>query len=83
MRLARHNKGAPGAHPERIDHGKPPAHHLIELFEAGKCRDSYVKERDATRILRNRDLMVSIGKCPELKAFVNTIITICGAEQLR
>lgn len=47
-------------------------------WEAGQCRDSYVKPRDAERILRDNDLSLSIAQCPELKAFLNTIISICG-----
>jgi hypothetical protein len=38
------------------------------------------KPRDAGRILRDNDLSVSIAQCPELKAFVNTIISICGGK---
>ena len=36
-----------------------------------------VKARDAGRILAGEDLSVAIDKCPELKAFVDTIVTIC------
>ena len=38
------------------------------------------KPRDAGRILRDNDLSVSIAQCPELKAFVNRIISICGGK---
>ncbi|MDQ1353149.1 MAG: hypothetical protein QG657_3455 [Acidobacteriota bacterium] len=78
--LARFPQAAPGNNPEEVNHNNPPAHRIKAIFEAGKCRDSYVKPRDADRILRNNDLSVSIGQCPELKAFVNTIISICGGK---
>ena len=78
QRLARHNKGAPAGHPEAVNHGYPPAHRIKEIFEIGKCRDSYIKPRDAGRILRDNDLSVAIHQCTELKAFVNTILSACG-----
>lgn len=82
QKLAGHNKTAPPGPPENVNHQRPPAHRLRELFEAGECRDSYVKPRDAARILRDEDLTVAIEKCPELKAFINTILTICAADPI-
>ncbi len=76
--LAGHNQKVPGKNPEKVNHTNPPAHRIKAIFEAGQCRDSYIKPRDAGRILRDNDLSVSIHRCPELKAFVNTIISICG-----
>ncbi|MFO7910839.1 MAG: DUF4276 family protein [Desulfotignum sp.] len=78
QKLAKHNKGAPGGHPETVNHQNPPAHRIREIFEIGKCRDSYVKPRDAGRILRENNLMQSINQCSELKAFVNKILSICN-----
>ncbi len=70
-----------GTEPEKINHNKPPAHRLAEFFEAGSCRDSYRKPRDAARILKDVDLMVSIEACPELKKLVNTILKLCGGTK--
>jgi len=78
QKLAGHNQAAPGMNPEKINHENPPAHRIKAIFEAGQCRDSYVKPRDAGRILRDNDLSVSIAQCTELKAFLNTIISICS-----
>ena len=78
QKLAGHNQKAPGINPEKVNHNNPPAHRIKAIFEAGRCRDSYIKPRDAGRILRENDLSVSIAQCSELKAFVNTIISICG-----
>lgn len=78
QRLSGQKKSAPSCNPERVNHGKPPAHIINELFESGHCRDSYVKPRDASRIFRENNLLVAINQCAELKLFVNTIISICG-----
>lgn len=76
-------KSAPwGANPEAVNHQNPPAHRLSRLFEAGTCRDSYNKPRDASRILKDVDLLVAINACPELKAFVNTILKLCDKKQV-
>lgn len=80
QKLAGHNQTTPGINPEKVNHNNPPAHRIKAIFEAGQCRDSYIKPRDAGRILRDNDLSVSIAQCPELKAFVNTIISICGGK---
>jgi len=78
--LAGRKAKSPGVHPEKVNHGNPPAHRLARLFEEGKCRDSYNKPREAKRILKDADLMTAIAACPELKAFVNTIISLCDPD---
>jgi hypothetical protein len=80
QRLAGHNKTAPSGHPETVNHNNPPAYRIKEIFEIGRCRDSYVKPRDAARILRDNDLSVAINQCAELKAFVHTILSVCGGD---
>ena len=76
--LAKHNKTAPSGIPESVNHNKPPSYHLKEIFEAGKCRDSYIKPRDANRILSDNDLSAAIDQCPELKSLINTILSACN-----
>lgn len=78
-KLAR-KEAQPFGEPEKVNHDKPPAHRLKALFEAGSCRDSYSKPRDAGRILKDVDLMIAIKACPELKSFVNTILHLSGGE---
>jgi hypothetical protein len=78
QKLARHNKTAPKGQPETVNHSNPPAFRIKEIFEIGQCRDSYIKPRDAGRILRDNDLSVAVNQCAELKAFVNTIVSVCG-----
>ncbi|AFZ23970.1 hypothetical protein Cylst_1698 [Cylindrospermum stagnale PCC 7417] len=79
QKLAGHNKSAPGGSPEQVNHDKPPANRIKEIFELGKKR-SYNKIRDGNAILKNQDLMVSVNQCPELKAFINTILSLCEVD---
>lgn len=83
QRLAKHNKNAPGGNPETVNHDNPPSYRIKEIFEAGKCRDSYIKPRDAKRILQENDLSTAISLCSELKAFINTILSICGGNLIQ
>lgn len=80
QRLAGHNRRVPAGNPETVNHINPPAYRIKEIFEIGQCRDSYVKPRDAGRILRENDLLTAIKQCAELKAFVNTILSVCGGQ---
>lgn len=82
VKLAGHDARSPGKNPEDINHDKPPAHRIRELFEVGSCRSSYVKPRDANRILRGKDLLVSANACPELKALLNTILQLCDGDMI-
>lgn len=81
QKLAGHNKGAPAGQPESVNHRRPPAYHVEEIFRLGKRR-AYVKARDADRILTGNDLAVSAAQCPELKALLNTILTLSGGQPL-
>jgi len=82
QRLAQHNKSVPAPNPETVNHHNPPAYRVKEIFEIGKSPRSYSKARDATRILKDKDLGVAISKCAELKAFVNTIIRLSGGTEI-
>jgi hypothetical protein len=82
QRLAGHNQASPGTSPERVNHMNPPAHRLREIFRAGRHGRAYVKPRDAGRILRGQDLLVSAQACPELKSFLNTILKLCGGTPI-
>ncbi len=80
QKLAGHNRAAPPGQPETVNHNNPPAHRIKEVFEIGRCRDSYVKPRDAGRILRDNGLAPAVEQYPELKALVNTILLVCGGQ---
>ena len=82
QRLAGHNRVAPPGPPEAVNHTRPPSHHIRDIFRTGKCRDDYSKPRDANRILLGQDLTVAAERCPELKAFLNTILTLSGGQPL-
>jgi hypothetical protein len=82
QRLAGHNRAAPSGPPESVDHQHPPSYHIREMFRAGTCPREYSKIRDGNRILRGKDLAVAAARCPELRAFLNTILTLSGGETL-
>jgi hypothetical protein len=77
-RIAGTSHSSPSNNPESVNHGNPPAHILAQIFSRGTNHRCYVKPRDAGRILRDNDLLISINACPELKALVNSIISLCG-----
>lgn len=82
QKLAGHKRKAPSGPPESVNHTRPPSYHLKEIFRIGKCRDFYSKPRDANRILQGKDLTIAASQCPELKAFLNTIIRLCGGTPI-
>ena len=77
QRVAGGKRNPPNPFPEHVNHGKPPAFHLTEVFRTGSKSISYSKTRDAGRILKDEDLSVAIQACPELNAFVTTILDLC------
>ncbi len=66
--------------PEQVNHDRPPAHRLKEVYRLGSKPISYVKTREARAILTGQDLMVAIEACAELKTLVNTILAQCGGD---
>jgi hypothetical protein len=82
QQLAGHNRSAPAGPPEAVNHARPPSFHIQEIFRIGTRRTAYSKARDAGRILQGKDLAISAGRCPELRAFLNRILTLSGAEAI-
>lgn len=82
QRIAGHNRNPPSGTPESVDHNHPPSYHLREIFRIGTSRDSYSKPRDANRILRGKDLTIAVLQCPQLRAFLNTIISVSGGTPI-
>ena len=80
--LAGSNRAKPGAKPEQVNHGNPPAHRLAEVFRTGQKHRAYVKTRDAGRILEGQNLLDAAQACPELKSFLNTILKLCDENQV-
>ena len=81
-KLAKHTKNAPTGAPESVNHNHPPSWHLKELFRIGAGTRDYIKTRDAKKILEGKDLKIAADACPELKAFLNTILKVCGSEPI-
>lgn len=82
QKLAKHNRSAPSGSPETVNHQKPPSYWIKEIFRTGKCRKDYDKVSDGKAILKNNDLMIAIKACPELKAFVYRIISLCDEDTI-
>jgi hypothetical protein len=82
QKLAGHNRTAPAGLPEQVNHTHPRSYHIREIYRVGTCRDDYSEPRDANRILRDKDLAVAAAQCPELKAFLNTIISLSGGQPI-
>lgn len=79
--LAKHNRSAPSGSPETVNHQKPPSYHIKEIFRSGGRKD-YNKPIHGKKILEKHDLMLAIQACPELKAFVNQIISLCDESKV-
>jgi len=82
QKLAGHTRSRPPGSPESVNHNKPPSRYIEELFRIGTCRRDYVKARDASRILEGEDLALAANECSELKAMLNTVLSLCGGAQL-
>ena len=82
QKLAQHNRSAPRGLPETVNHQQPPSDRIKEIFSSGQCRRDYNKVIDGKAILKKNDLMIAIQACPELKAFVNRIISLCDENQI-
>jgi Domain of unknown function (DUF4276) len=82
QQMAKHNLSAPSGSPERVNHNNPPAERIKDIFRSGKCSRHYNKPIDGKAILKNNDLMVAIQACPELKAVVNRIISLCDETKV-
>jgi hypothetical protein len=81
QKLAKHNRTAPSGSPETVNHQKPPSYHIKEIFKLGGRQD-YNKPIHGKKILEKNDLMIAIQVCPELKAFVNQIISLCDESKI-
>ena len=82
QKRAKHNRSAPSGAPETVNHQKPPSYWIKEIFSTGQCKRDYNKVINGKAILEKNDLMIAIKACPELKAFVNRIISLCDEEKI-
>ena len=81
-KLSGTSRSAPTGSPETMNHNKPPAHFLSEIFLHGTNGRAYSKPRDAARILKHQDIAVAANRCPELKAFLNRILGLVNATPI-
>ncbi|HBT78083.1 MAG TPA: hypothetical protein DEB39_14435 [Planctomycetaceae bacterium] len=81
--LAKTDKTKPSGKPEDVNHGKPPSKHIAEAYRTGQRNEVYDKVLDAPRVLKDQDLTIAVEACPELKAFVNTILALCDGEPIQ
>ena len=82
QKLAKHNRSAPSGSPETVNHQQPPSDRIKEIFKIGTRGKDYNKVIDGMAILKKNDLMIAIQACPELKAFVNRIISLCDEDKI-
>lgn len=82
QKRAKHNRSAPSGSPETVNHQKPPSDWIKEIFSSGSRGKDYNKVIDGVAILKDNDLMIAIKTCPELKAFVNRIISLCDEDKI-
>jgi hypothetical protein len=81
-KLSESDKACPAGQPEHVNHSNPPSRRIKEAFHAGRKR-KYKKSLDVLKILRDEnDLAVAAQQCPQLKAFLNTLLALSGAEPL-
>lgn len=80
QKLADHNLSCPSPSPETVNHDNPPSKRIEDIFERGQCKKSYNKPRHGKDILEKNDLEIAIQSCPELKNFINTIISLSGQK---
>jgi hypothetical protein len=55
---------------------------LEEVFRTGGRGRSYLKQVHASKILQGQDLTIAAKACPELKAFLNTLLKLAGSAQI-
>ena len=67
-----------GPQPENVNHGKPPAHRLWELFQRGKPPRKYKKPVDGKKLFEQLELEAVAAACPEFKRFLNTLLRLAG-----
>jgi hypothetical protein len=73
----------PGSNPETVDSLNPPAYRLKALYQRARPKPrKYVKTTEMYAILKGKDLTFSAARCPEFKAFLNTLLTLSDLEPL-
>lgn len=82
QQLAKTTRPRPSLVPEAINHDRPPSQLLKDVFGTGPHRVDFQKILHSARILRGQDLTIAAQACPELRAFLNTILTLSGSDPI-
>jgi len=82
QQLAGSPRSQPTQPPEEINHDRPPSRLLNDVFRSGRKKADFQKILHASAILRDQDLGVAARTCPNLRAFLTTILTVAGGEPL-
>jgi hypothetical protein len=77
------HQSPPGNNPEWVDQMRPPAYHLETLYRRARPRPrKYVKTTEMYAILKGKDLTFAANRCPEFKAFLNTLLVLSDLSSL-
>ena len=72
-----------GMNPEDVDLDNPPAHRISDLFEhEANPRRRYKKPVDGKKLFDALDLERAATMCPELKGFLNCLLSLAGYPPL-
>jgi hypothetical protein len=69
-----HNRAASGRLGNR-ESRQSNSNRIMEIFNIGT---RYISNSRANRILKENDLSIAISQCTELKALINTILSVSG-----
>lgn len=73
----------PARNPEDVNNENPPSKHIKALYDAAKGRRlPYDNVSSAERWLTSEGLRRSATECPNLKAFLNSLLHFAGLEPL-
>lgn len=75
-------RSRPGANPEKVNLMHPPSRRLNELYRIAKPPRKYVKSIEMATILRDQDLTIAAGQCPELKSLLSTLLNLADLTPL-
>lgn len=69
----------PGARPEDINNEKPPSIHLSDLYR--RANSKYLKAVHVAKWLTADNLETAAEQCPELRAFLNSLLEFAQAKE--
>lgn len=82
QQIAGHNRNPPSGPPESVNHTHPPSYHIKGDFSDRQSSGKLLKTKGRKPNFAGQDLAVAASQCPELKAFLNTVINLCGGTPI-